>query len=87
MEPVEINAGGWYLLARNPDGWSDDSAYSWSVCEATTAQIQATVTLLPDGALDGAAVDGHDDALTAAFEAVRRFAEGALGVGARDIRS
>lgn len=87
MDPVEINAGGWYLLARNPDDWSHDRAYSWSVCEATTAQAQATVTLTPDGALDGTAIDGHDDALAAALEAVRRFAEGALGVTPRDVPS
>ncbi|MGN5235693.1 MULTISPECIES: hypothetical protein [unclassified Rhodococcus (in: high G+C Gram-positive bacteria)] len=83
MEPVEINAGNWYLLAREHEAWADDTAYSWSVCEATTADVQATLTLAPDGALSGTAIDGHTDALEAARAAVARFAEGGLGLTVR----
>jgi hypothetical protein len=84
MEPVEINAGNWYLLARAHDAWTDDTAYSWSVCESTTADVQATITLLPDGTLSGTAIDGHTDALDAARDAVTRFAMGGLGMTVRN---
>lgn len=73
MEPVQINAGGWYLLPHA-------DCYAWSVCEATTGEPQAEVTLDPvTGAIVTQAHDGHDDAAAAAAEAVQRFAD-AMGM-------
>jgi len=75
VEPVQINAGGWYLLPRD-----DADCCGWSVCEATTGEPQADVTLDPvSGAIVTRAQDGHDDAAAAAAEAVQRFAA-AMGV-------
>ncbi|MFD6677560.1 hypothetical protein ACFWDA_24765 [Rhodococcus zopfii] len=84
MEPVEINAGNWYLLAEDVDAWNADTRYRWSVREATTAEAVADVTLMPDGAVSGSAREGEDAALAAARRAVRGFAEAALGLTARD---
>lgn len=108
MEPIEINAGSWYLRALRADErvddrpalrdggvtdpdyvadrarqWETEEHFSWAVCEPTTGELLAEVGLTPggaDGALSGWARAGHDDALAAAAEAVRRFAEGALGL-------
>ena len=38
MEPVEINAGAWYLRATRPAQWAADTAYSWDVCEPTSGE-------------------------------------------------
>ncbi|MFZ2528297.1 MAG: hypothetical protein WAX14_11675 [Rhodococcus sp. (in: high G+C Gram-positive bacteria)] len=84
MEPVEINAGNWYLLAEDTEAWDADTQYRWSVREATTADPVADVTLTPDGTMTGHARDGEDAALTAASRAVRGFAEAALGLTVRD---
>ena len=108
MEPIEINAGAWYLRAlrddervddrpalrdggidapdyvtRRRDQWAADEHYSWAVCEPTTGELLAEVGVTPSGTggvLHGWARPGHDDALATATEAVRRFAEGALGL-------
>ncbi|MFC9514194.1 hypothetical protein ACFTSD_00520 [Nocardiaceae bacterium NPDC056970] len=108
MEPIEINAGSWYLralradervddrpalrdggitdpdyVARRRDQWATEEHCSWAVCEPTTGELLAEVGLTPDGAdglLSGWARPGHDDALAAATDGVRRFAEGALGL-------
>lgn len=108
MEPVEINAGGWYLRALRADervddrpaladggiddpdyvadrarGWADETHLSWAVCEPTTGELLAEVGLTPDGdtaTLTGWARPGADNPLAAASAAVRRFAEGALGL-------
>ena len=70
MDPVEINAGQWYLRALRADNriddrpaladlgvtdpdyvarctaqWSSDTSYSWAVCEPTTGELLAEVTL------------------------------------------
>ena len=72
MDPVEINAGQWYLRALRADSriddrpaladlgitdpdhvarcaasWSADTSYSWAVCEVTTGELLAEVTLDP----------------------------------------
>ena len=99
MEPVEINAGQWYLRGLRADGriddrsaladlgvidpkyvarsdaqWAADSCYSWAVCEPTTGELLAEVTLDPaTGAIATRARAGHDDAAGAAAESVRRF--------------
>ena len=100
MEPVEINAGQWYLrglradsrvddrpalaelgvtdpdhVARCTAQWSADTSYSWAVCEPTTGELLAEVTLDPaTGAIATRGRTGHDDAACAAAESVRRFA-------------
>ncbi|BBZ66148.1 hypothetical protein MINS_15770 [Mycolicibacterium insubricum] len=107
MEPVEINAGAWYLRALRADermddrpvlaeltgvddsgplvgdyvaraaaDWESDVRYSWAVCEPTTGEMLAEVTLDPaSGAVGTRARLGHDDAAAAARAAVRRFAQ------------
>nr|WP_206024072.1 hypothetical protein [Rhodococcus sp. 14C212] len=65
------------MLAERPDDWAADTGYHWSVREATTADVEATVELRPDGTLTGTAEPGCEDALAAGSAAVRRFAEGA----------
>lgn len=106
MEPVEINAGSWYLralraddrvddrpaladlgetdpghVARRTAQWADDTAYSWAVCEPTTGELLAEVTLDPvSGAVSQRIRPGYDDAAHAAADAVGRFAAGALGL-------
>ena len=106
MEPVEINAGAWYLRALRADDriddrpalaelgecnpahvgdslarWADDTGYSWAVCEPTTGELLAEVSLDPrTAAVSTRARRGHDDAAAVAADAVRRFAE-AFGIG------
>ncbi|MFD4292970.1 hypothetical protein ACFWQG_07080 [Rhodococcus sp. NPDC058532] len=112
MEPIEINAGSWYLRGLRADErvddrpaladggitdpdhvaararqWAGDEHYSWAVCEPTTGELLGEVGLTPagtDGTLGGWARPGHDAALAAATAAVRRFAEGALGLTVAD---
>jgi hypothetical protein len=104
MEPVEINAGQWYLRALRADsriddrpalaelgvtdpdhvtrrtaGWSADTDYSWAVCEVTTGELLAEITLDPQtGAIATRARAGQAQAATAATESVQRFAAAAL---------
>jgi hypothetical protein len=81
VEPVEINAGAWYLRALRADEWAADTGYSWAVCEPTTGEVLAEVTLDPRrGTLASRARQGHEDAATAACESVRRFAAAPLGL-------
>jgi len=100
MEPVEINAGQWYLRGLRADGridnrpalaelgindpdhvehsnakWSADTRYSWAVCEVTTGELLAEVTLDPaTGEIGTRARSGHSGAASAAAESVQRFA-------------
>jgi hypothetical protein len=113
MQPVEINAGAWYLRALRADElmddrpaladlgevdpgyvtrrsaqWLSDTCYTWAVCEPTTGELLAEVTVDPAAAtLHTRARDGHDDAVAIAAEAVRRFAGGALGIVLADHRN
>ena len=101
MEPVEINAGAWYLRALRADDriddrpalaelgetdpdyveergaqWTSDTTYSWAVCEPTTGELLAEVTLDPTtGKINLRARPGHAEAAHAAGDAVRRFAD------------
>ena len=101
MEPVEINAGAWYLRALRADDriddrpalaemgetdagyvqkrteeWESDTTYSWAVCEPSTGELLAEVTLSPaTGQIERRARPGHADAAQAAGDAVRRFAD------------
>jgi hypothetical protein len=100
LDPIEINAGQWYLRGLRADGriddrpalaglgvtdpeyvarsdaqWAADSLYSWAVCEVTTGELLAEVTLDPaTGAIAARSRAGHDDAAGAAAESIRRFA-------------
>lgn len=106
MEPVEINAGSWYLRALRADervddrpalvelaeadptyvdrctrDWLEDVRYTWAVCEPTTGEMLAEITVNPvDGTVGSRARAGHHDAARTAEDAVRRFARGALGL-------
>jgi hypothetical protein len=101
VEPVEINAGAWYLralraddriddrpalaelgetdpdyVARSDANWDSDTTYSWAVCEPTTGELLAEVTLDPTtGEINLRARPGHADAAQTAADTVRRFAE------------
>lgn len=100
MEPIEINAGAWYLRALrcdermddtpalrelgtdDPDyvgrcdaDWGNDRRYSWAVCEPTTGEMLAEITLDPsDGTVAVRTRRGHDEAARVGTEAVARFA-------------
>ncbi|MET0901299.1 MAG: hypothetical protein ABWY45_25565 [Mycobacterium sp.] len=106
MEPVEINAGSWYLRALRADDrvddrpaladlgepdpdyvrrrathWLDDTCYTWAVCEPSTGELLAEVSLDPSsGAIVLRSRPGQADAAQTAGDAVRRFAGAALGL-------
>ena len=105
MQPVEINAGAWYLralraddrvddrpglaalgevgadyVARRSAQWANETCYSRAVCEPTTGELLAEVTLDPrTAALASRARDGYGRAAEAGEHAVRRFAAEVLG--------
>jgi hypothetical protein len=100
VQPVEINAGQWYLRAPRADSriddrpaladlgvtdpdyvgrctdlWAADARYSWAVCEVTTGELRAEVTLdLVTGEIATRSRAGHADSAAAAEDSVRRFA-------------
>ncbi|MDX1884106.1 hypothetical protein [Mycolicibacterium sp. 120270] len=78
MDPVEINAGAWYLR-----GVPADARYRWEVCEPITGEAVATVTLDPEAAVMSS-VGENAEAIEVAEQAVRRFAGQALGITIRD---
>lgn len=78
MEPVEINAGAWYLR-----GVASDGGYRWDVCEPITGDVAAVVTLDPEtGVLSSVGTDA--EAMEVAKRAVRGFARQALGITIED---
>jgi len=105
VEPVEINAGTWYLRALRADDriddrpaladlgecrteyvallakqWDSETLYSWAVCEPTTGELLAEVTLEPStGTIDARARPGHEQAARTGEKAVQRFADAAFG--------
>ncbi len=105
MEPVEINAGTWYLRALRADDrvddcpalaglgehrvnyveqaaaqWDSETLYSWAVCEPTTGELIAEVTLNPSTrAIGTRARPGHEQAARTGAEAVQRFADAMFG--------
>jgi hypothetical protein len=105
VEPVEINAGAWYLRAPRADNkiddrpalasmgqtdpgyiancaarWAADTGYTWAVCDPTTGEMLAEVTLDPITAeLRTRARDGHEDVAVVAAQSVRRFAAAMWG--------
>ena len=113
MEPVEINAGRFYLralrgdervddlpalrelvpgadrdeLARREAGWESEDLLSWAVCVQTDVELHALVEVeVPDPETGRAVLRGHArrtaeaGAVEEGSAAVRRFAEGALGL-------
>lgn len=106
MEPVEINAGAWYLRAPRQDEliddrpalaalgetdpdyvtrctalWANETGYTWAVCEPTTGEMLAEITVDPATAtVRTRARDGHADAAAIAERSVRRFATAVLGL-------
>ncbi|MGB3352294.1 MAG: hypothetical protein WBB00_05915 [Mycobacterium sp.] len=105
MEPVEINAGAWYLRALRADDrvddrpaladlgehrtgyvqqlaaqWDSETLYSWAVCEPSTGELLAEVTLDPSTGVIGTRTrPGHEQAARTGADAVQRFAEAMLG--------
>ncbi|WP_326547674.1 hypothetical protein QGN32_05755 [Mycolicibacterium sp. ND9-15] len=106
MEPVEINAGAWYLRPPRDDEliddrpalaamgetdpgyvprcralWASDNGYTWAVCEPTTGEMLAEITLDPRTALLRSRFrEGYADAADIAEQSLRRFAAAALGI-------
>jgi hypothetical protein len=68
-------------VANCSAGWASDTSYTWAVCEPTTGELLAEVTLDPVTAtLHTRARDRHEDAAAIAAQSVRRFAAAALGI-------
>ena len=106
MEPVEINAGAWYLRALRADDrvddrpaladlgehrpdyvsqlqshWDSEALCSWAICEPTTGELLAEVTLNPStGAISTRVRPGHEQAAQTGAEAVQRFAVAMFGI-------
>ncbi|TXG90555.1 hypothetical protein DW322_10375 [Rhodococcus rhodnii] len=70
--------------------WHAGTRYSWVVCETTSGEPLAHVTLDPDGAIAGLAHPDGEEALDTGFRVVTAFAEagnlphGAPSPGAHD---
>jgi hypothetical protein len=63
------------------DGWKDDTRYTWAVCEPSTGELLAEITLDPvSGFMASRARPGHEDAAAMSEDTVRRYAEEALGL-------
>lgn len=63
-------------VQRRAAEWESDTTYSWAVCEPTTGELLAEVTLSPaTGQIGLRARPGHADAAQAAGDSVRRFAD------------
>ena len=61
--------------------WASDTGYTWAVCEPTTGEMLAEVTLDPATTeVRTRARDGHDDAAATAAQSVCRFAGAVLGL-------
>lgn len=68
-------------VAQAVDDWAADTRYLWAVCEPTTGELLAEVTLNPaTGAVGTRTRPGHAEAARTGAQAVSRFAVGALGL-------
>ena len=68
-------------VARCDGQWASYTRYTWAVCEPTTGEMLAEVTLDPFTAtLRTRTRDGHADAAATAAQSVRRFADAVLGL-------
>jgi hypothetical protein len=71
-------------VGRRTGQWASDTGYSWAVCEPTTGEMLAEVTLDPATAkIQTRARDGHADAAAVAERSVCRFAIAVLGITAQ----
>lgn len=76
---ADLGVGDSDYVAQCAAGWEKDVRYTWAVCEPTTGELLAEVTLNPaTGRIATRARDGHADAARAAGEAVGRFAASLL---------
>jgi hypothetical protein len=66
-------------VQRRADDWAADRVYTWAVCEPTTGELLAEVSLAPVGLITLRARPGHAVAAQTAADAVRRFADATLG--------
>lgn len=63
------------------DGWAEDTRYTWAVCEPSTGELLAEITLDPATAfMHSRARPGHQDAAAMAEDTVRRYASEVLGL-------
>jgi hypothetical protein len=63
------------------DGWADDTRYTWAVCEPTTGELLAEVTLDPKTSyMHSRARPGHEDAAAMSEETARRYASEVLNL-------
>ena len=63
------------------DGWADETRYTWAVCEPTTGELLAEVTLdLESRFMKSRARPGHEDAAAMSEETVRRYASEVLNI-------
>lgn len=61
--------------------WTSETGYTWAVCEPTTGEMLALVSVDPVAAtVQTRARDGHADAAAVAEQSVRRFAAAMLGL-------
>ena len=63
------------------DAWADDTRYTWAVCEPTTGEMLAEVTLDPVSRfMRSRARPGFEDAAAISEDTVRRWAAAVLGI-------
>jgi hypothetical protein len=63
------------------DAWADDTRYTWAVCEPSTGELLAEITLDPVSAyMHSRARPGQEDAAAMAEDTVRRYASEVLNL-------
>jgi len=63
------------------DAWAADTLYTWAVCEPTTGELLAEVTLDPTTSyMHSRARPGHEDAAAMSEDTVRRYASEVLNL-------
>ena len=63
------------------DGWESDTRYTWAVCEPSTGELLAEVTLDPTTSfMASRARPGHEDAAAMSEDTVRRYASEVLNL-------
>ena len=68
-------------VARCTAQWATGTRYTWAVCEPTTGEMLAEVSVDPAAAtLRTRARDGHEDVVATAEQSVRRFVSAMLGL-------
>jgi hypothetical protein len=63
------------------DSWADNTRYTWAVCEPSTGELLAEITLDPTTAyMHSRARPGQEDAAAMAEDTVRRYASEVLNL-------